>query len=170
MSSLYLEFFSFFSSFFGKYHLHILLCFSPKCQHPLERSFYMSGYLVSVAAAKGPFLIIWLWRLKGLHFQSTAAVTIRERLLDRLPPLEHCMDSRLKQPPSPSPQPPHLPPQPHHLSERQIYLLVQELWLKGQASGLAHFKGPMELLPGCNLRAPPLPSSSSPIKYVCCCC
>ena len=97
--------FFFFSSFFGKYHLHILLCFSPKCQHPLESSFYISGYLVSVAAAKGHFLIIWLWRLKGLRFRSNAAVTIRERLLDRLPPPEHCMDSRLKQL-SPPPRPP----------------------------------------------------------------
>ena len=154
------SFFFFFSSFFGKYHLHILLCFSPKCQHPLESSFYISGYLVSVAAAKGHFLIIWLWRLKGLRFRSNAAVTIRERLLDRLPPPEHSMDSRLKQP----------APPPRCLSERQIYLLVQEVWLKGQASGLAHFKGPMEFLPGCNLWVPPLPSSSSPIKYVCCCC
>ena len=154
-------FFFLFSSFFGKYHLHILLCFSPKCQHPVERSFYISGYLVSIATAKGHFLIIWLWRLKGLPFRSNAAVTIRERLLDRLPPPEHCMDSRLKQP---APLPPCC------LSERQIYFLVQELWLKGQASGLAHLKGPMELLPGCNLWVLPLPSSASPMKYVCCCC
>lgn len=62
---------------------------------------------------------------EGLAFLGPMRLQKLETILDRLPPTRYCIDSRLKQ----------------LFSKKNAYLIVQELWPKEKASGLAYILG-----------------------------